>query len=172
MIEIYDNLLEIDHIKRISDTVLSQQFPWYYLPKTTSIVDDMPTLSHSFESSGENGITRSQFFTIPSTLLDLFSVSTGYDINEIIRIRANLVLPTHNSKMTAPHVDLDDKHHVILYYVNDVDGNTVLLNEDGSIRKEVEPKAGRFVLFDGSIKHCVRMPTSTRVVFNYNVILK
>ncbi len=172
MIEIYDNLLEADHVKRITNTVISSVFPWYYQPTTVFDKTDTPTMNHIFEDVNTPDISRSAFYTIPSTLLDLFSISTGYEIEKIIRIRANLVLPTNMLGTTEAHVDYDDKHHVILYYVNDVDGSTVFLNEDGSIRQEVEPKAGRFVIFDGSIKHCLRMPTATRSVFNYNVILK
>lgn len=172
MIEIYDNLLEGDHVKRITDTVISSIFPWYYQPTTVLYGTDTPTMFHIFEDMHTPAISRSAFYSVPTTLLDLFSMSTGYEIEKIIRIRANLVLPTSMLGTTGAHVDYDDKHHVILYYVNDVDGNTVFLNEDESIRQEVEPKAGRFAIFDGSIKHCLRMPTATRAVFNYNVILK
>lgn len=172
MIEIYDNLLEADHIKRITNTVISSVFPWYYQATTVNDKLDTPTLGHIFEDANAPDVSISAFYSLPTTLLDLFSMSTGYEIEKIIRIRANLVLPTNMLGTTGAHVDYPDKHHVILYYVNDVDGATVFLNEDESIRQEVEPKAGRFVIFDGSIKHCLRMPTATRAVFNYNVILK
>ncbi|CAB5221133.1 hypothetical protein UFOVP240_87 [uncultured Caudovirales phage] len=172
MIEIYDNLLEEDHVKRVRDTLISPSFPWYYQPTTVYGENDTPSLCHNFEDINAPHIHRSAFYSFPTTLLDLFSISTGYEIEKVIRIRANLVLPTNIVDMTLPHVDYPDKHHVILYYVNDTDGNTVFLNEDESIRQEVEPKAGRFAIFDGSILHCLRMPTATRAVFNYNVILK
>jgi hypothetical protein len=172
MIEIYDNLLDADHVKRITNTVISPFFPWYYQPTTVYDKTDTPSLCHNFEDINAPQIHRSAFYSFPTTLLDLFSISTGYEIEKIIRIRANLVLPTNMLGTTGAHVDYPDKHHVILYYVNDVDGSTVFLNEDGSIRQEVEPKAGRFAIFDGSISHCLRMPTATRAVFNYNVILK
>lgn len=172
MIEIYDNLLEEEHIKRVRDTLISPKFPWYYQPTTVHRENDTPSMVHLFEDIKAEDIRRSEYYPVPLTLLDLFSASTGYGVHQLIRMRANLVLPTRIIDITNPHTDFEYDHHVILYYVNDVDGNTVFLNEDGSIRKEVEPKAGRFVIFDGSISHCVRMPTSTRVVFNYNVILK
>jgi hypothetical protein len=172
MIEIYDNLLDKDHVTLITNTVISPLFPWYYQPSTVFVKTDTPSFCHNFEDINSPDIHISAFYSFPTTLLDLFSISTGYEIEKIIRIRANLVLPTNILGTTEAHVDYPDKHHVVLYYVNDVDGNTVFLNEDESIRQEVEPKAGRFVIFDGSIKHCIRMPTATRSVFNYNVILK
>ena len=172
MIEIYDNLLEEDHVNRITNTVISSVFPWYYQSSTVYDKLDTPTLFHIFDDVNVTGLTRSAFYSIPTTLLDMFSISTRYEIEKIIRIRANLVLPTNIVNITEAHIDYPEKHHVVLYYVNNVDGNTVFLNEDGSIRQEVEPKAGRFVIFDGSIKHCVRMPTATRAVFNFNIILK
>jgi hypothetical protein len=172
MIEIYDNLIDAEHVDLITKTIISPLFPWYYQSETVYGKLDTPTMFHMFEDVNAPFFHRSAFYTFPVTLLDLFSISTGYEIEKIIRIRANLVLPTNMLGTTEPHVDYFDRHHVILYYVNDVDGATVFLNEDESIRQEVEPKAGRFVIFDGSIKHCLRMPTATRSVFNYNVILK
>ena len=173
MIEIYDNLLEADHVKRVEDTLISPNFPWYYQPTTVSDTVDTVSMYHMFDNIDMDAHgRRSEYYPIPLTLLDIFSLSTGYEIEKMIRIRANLLLPTRIIDITNPHIDFPSKHHVILYYVNDVDGNTVFLNEDGTIRKEISPKAGRFVIFDGVISHCIRMPTSSRVVFNYNVILK
>lgn len=172
MIEVYDDLLDDAYSGRISKILKSTQFPWYFQETTVYGKADIQSLFHMFADANDPPAVPSPFLIIPTTILDLFSKSSGHEIESIIRIRANLVLPTSNIDMTLPHTDYPEKHHVVLYYVDATDGNTVLLNDDGSIRQEIEPKVGRFVIFDGAISHCIRVPTSSRIIFNYNVILK
>lgn len=174
MIEIYDNLIEENYANRLREFLLSKRFPWYYLPETTALEgnQDFGSMTHIFEHDEINE-KRSDYIGTALTLLDLFSVSTGYKIDKIIRSRANLVIgyPGLHDKISDKHIDYDIPHHVILYYVCG-NANTVFFNEDGSILQEVESKSGRFVIFDGSILHAIRVPDGTRVVFNFNVILK
>lgn len=172
MIEIYDDLLGESYSKRISNILKSVQFPWYFQETTVYGKRDIQSMFHTFQDINDSDLEPSKFTVIPKTILEEFSKSSGHEIEKIIRMRANLVLPTPNVDVTIPHIDYEEKHHVVLYYVDAVDGNTILLNQDGSIRKEIEPKVGRFVIFDGLISHCIRVPTSSRIIFNYNVILK
>tara|TARA_B100000809_G_scaffold249061_1_gene279904 strand:+ start:4166 stop:4756 length:591 start_codon:yes stop_codon:yes gene_type:complete len=85
-----------------------------------------------------------------------------------------------------PHIDFRDspKHKIILYYVNDIDGDTVLFkNKSGDtppekvLQKEeltkmisVSPKKGRCVIFDGDRYHATGRPKNDfRCVLNYNI---
>jgi hypothetical protein len=174
MIEIHDNLLSENYSNRLRDILLSPKFPWYYLPETTPFDGkrDFGTLTHIFDHTGVSN-KKSEYIGTALTLLEKFSVSTGHKIDTIIRSRSNLVIgyPELQDKMSDRHIDYDIPHHVILYYVCG-NANTVFFNEDGSIMQEVESKTGRFVIFDGSLMHCIRIPDATRVVFNFNVILK
>ena len=78
--------------------------------------------------------------------------------------------------MDTPHIDTDDKHFVMLYYVVDSDGDTIIYNEkveskEYTIKKSVTPKQGRVVLFDGGLYHTAEQPTKdTRCVVNYNLV--
>ena len=78
----------------------------------------------------------------------------------------------------SPHVDLPYQHFVMLYYVCDSDGDTIIYNEreyerpDGmyTIKQKVTPKQGRMVLFDGSLYHTAEQPEhNVRCVVNYNL---
>lgn len=70
----------------------------------------------------------------------------------------------------APHVDYPGKHTVVIYYVNDADGPTVFFNDDGKIFKSVEPKKGRVVMFDGTIKHGGGIPKKgPRCIVNFDL---
>jgi hypothetical protein len=174
MIEIHDNLVDENYANRLRNILLSPNFPWYYLPETTPLdgKHDFGTLTHIFDHIDVSN-KKSEYIGTALTLLDLFSVSTGYKIDKIIRSRSNLVIgyPGLQDRMSDKHIDYDIPHHVILYYVCG-NANTVFFNEDGSIMQEVESKTGRFVIFNGSLMHSIRIPDATRVVFNFNVILK
>ena len=84
------------------------------------------------------------------------------------------------------HVDFDKTfpHVSCIIYMNDSDGNTIFFNEtsndfstnhsgsfkidDLTIRKKVQPKKGRIVLFDGSIIHsgCSPYNNKNRILLN------
>jgi len=174
MLEIHDNLVNENYANRLRNILLSPNFPWYYLPETTPFdgAHDFGTLTHIFDHE-DVSVKTSEYIGTAITLLELFSGSTGYKIDKIIRSRSNLVIgyPGLHDRMSDKHIDYDIPHHVILYYVCG-NANTVFFNEDGSILQEVESKTGRFVIFDGSLMHSIRIPEATRVVFNFNVILK
>lgn len=98
-------------------------------------------------------------------------------VNSLIPLHGRMFLQlpmSVNQTHKEPHVNLPgQKHVVVLYYVNDSDGTTAFYNEDGSLRQEVEPKANRLVIFDGSIKHSVGIPRyNTRVVLTYDLLFE
>ena len=98
----------------------------------------------------------------------------------MIQGRSFLQLPltTKKGKVDTPHIDTDDKHFVMLYYVCDSDGDTIIYNErekdrpDGiyTIKQKVTPKQGRVVLFDGWLMHTAEQPiNNVRCIVNYNL---
>ena len=73
-------------------------------------------------------------------------------------------------KHYAPHTDLNIRHFALIYYVNDSDGSTVLFDENKNIIKEVEPKKGRILLFNGAILHGGGIPrNSNRCIVNFDI---
>ena len=68
------------------------------------------------------------------------------------------------------------KHFVMLYYVCDSDGDTIIYNEKMisekgfTVQKKVTPKQGRVVLFDGALYHTAQQPNhNLRCVVNYDL---
>lgn len=103
------------------------------------------------------------------------------------RIQLQLPLLTEKEMVYGvPHLDGQNEspHKIAVYYVNDVDGDTVLFKQtrgsctpqdiiDGKLEidQTVSPKKGRLVIFDGSIYHAVGKPkTDLRCIINYNFI--
>jgi hypothetical protein len=97
----------------------------------------------------------------------------GKKLKEIIVGRIFIVMPYDTQlEHYAPHTDLPFDHLVVLYYVNDADGDTVFFNEKNEIIKSVSPKRGRVVAFDGSISHGGGIPkTGPRCAINFDILI-
>jgi len=95
----------------------------------------------------------------------------------IIKGRSFFQLPIKykGERKDTPHIDIIDDHFVMLYYVCDSDGDTLIYNERSksdnyTLQKRVTPKQGRVVLFDGSYYHTGEQPLNNiRCVVNYNL---
>ena len=63
---------------------------------------------------------------------------------------------------------------VIIYYVNDSDGDTCIFDNEGKVQHRISPKKGRFLVFDGNRKHAGSHPyhANYRVVINSNIRFK
>ena len=95
----------------------------------------------------------------------------------------NVAVP---EKSGIPHIDFRDQpeHKIVLYYVNDIDGDTVLFKnttkdtssqlalQENNLTEmiSVKPKKGRCVIFDGDRYHATGRPrVDFRCVLNYNI---
>ena len=60
------------------------------------------------------------------------------------------------------HVDTDEEHVVLLYYVNDSDGDNYFYKKENNelkiIHKET-PKKGKLILMDGNLIHASSSPS-------------
>ena len=91
----------------------------------------------------------------------------------LYRIRAGMHIPDSTwDSHHGPHVDDSDLHHVILYYVNDSDGDTFFFKNgiENKVYKTVTPKKNRIVVFDGKILHASSYPITSpiRMTLNFN----
>lgn len=117
----------------------------------------------------------------------------GYNI-DVHRMKLNFLpcFTIRNNTFNSPHVDRFSEipFFVLIYYVNDSDGGTILFNErsgldikdkaaidlipkEYTIKDIVQPKKNRAVLFSGDRFHCNQPPVTSnyRIVINYNFYL-
>ena len=95
----------------------------------------------------------------------------------IVTGKSFLQLPINfkGEREDSPHVDIVGEHFVMLYYVCDSDGDTIIYNEqiksdNYTVQKRITPKQGRVVLFDGSYYHTAEQPLNNiRCVVNYDL---
>ena len=122
---------------------------------------------HILKDGGTLSTNFSNFSLIP--LQVCLALNTG--LKNIFMARVQLIC-SQNTKLKhyASHTDLPTPHSVLIYYVNDADGATVLFDDNKNIIKEVEPKKGRILLFNGAILHGGGIPrNSNRCIVNFDI---
>ena len=94
---------------------------------------------------------------------------------DLVRGRLFLQLPVQTNEIGEYHVDFQRDHLTMIYYVNDTDGDTIIFNEKKlngkyTIKKRIQPKANRLVLFKGEFVHtgCSPSKTANRILINSN----
>jgi hypothetical protein len=178
MIKIIDDAVPLNIQLAISKMCNDTYFPWYLQPttvdmeSTSEFVKEYLQFCHTFirdnDSTSEYAEHIITFFNEICNRLDI-------PFLEIIRAKVNLQTQCNFSKETffnTPHIDKDTSHKVAIYYINDSDGDTYFFDNNLNIIKTVTPKQGRFIFFDGSIKHAGRHPilAEKRLVLNFNYI--
>ena len=191
-----DELVESSIADEIEQLMMSRGFPWYFYPNVNNSIKPEDRRSHPTvicdesryeESFGFSHLifsadnTNSPWLRHPKQLFELFLNKHRLLPNKLLRIKANLLVrsaSTTGARPFAPHVDLPIPHWVMIYYVNDSDGDTVILDktypdrENAAVLRTVSPKKGRAILFDGRHYHCGTCPVQhdTRIVFNYDFL--
>ena len=104
-------------------------------------------------------------------LKDLFELEKTYNV---VRLRWGMTTTLNKIHKHNPHIDMPIPHKVILFYLNDSDGDTNFYNKEHKIIDSVTPKENRAVLFDGSILHSSSKPIkfARRIVLNINLVEK
>ena len=166
---------------------LDNNFPWHYTEDVTGAGDydsqHRPALGHQYvEFDDDNDISEitSVYHHLFTPLLGKACQYLKMPETEVIQGRSFLQFPLKNidtSVEDTPHIDLDEgeEHIVVLYYVIDSDGDTIIYNEriksDTYTEKQrVSPKQGRVVIFEGGQYHTAQQPTKgTRCIVNYNI---
>tara|TARA_R100001015_G_scaffold15933_1_gene7829 strand:- start:176 stop:709 length:534 start_codon:yes stop_codon:yes gene_type:complete len=177
-VKVIDNKVSKVLQNKIEEYFLHDNFPWYYnnnslgnfvAKKYKKITKDSFNefqLTHKFVDEGKVNSTHTNI------IIDLLD-ELNMEKTSIIRCKANLKFKTNTiKKHNVLHVDHKDPHKVMIYYVNDSDGDTYL--KIGKTTKRISPKKGRVLYFDGSIMHAANHPrkTNKRLIINFNLVKK
>jgi hypothetical protein len=174
-----DNFLSAYEINEIEKSFY--RLPAIFSPFTVhasenNLPKDTDTYSNKFmycSYEGDENFTNSLAIQILNKFVNKHKIK--YD--RITRTRSNTTFLCNDKRPSIPHIDDENSHMVLLYYVNDSDGDTLLYNnvykEDNEmvVEHRISPKAGRAVLFDGRVYHSFHYPNvhETRSVININI---
>lgn len=129
---------------------------------------------------GSNGssLINPNFDAYAKSLLAKFAMKHNIPVQEVLRTKSTVTFPKPDPRPDYAHIDYNTPGYVILIYVVDSDGDTVLYNEkfagekvsDLTERLRITPKAGKAVLFDNYIWHAVYNPVNSkfRQIINMN----
>ena len=185
---VIDDFVTLEYQEKIKQELLgiNNEFPWYFTEDVTSAGEYdsqyRSALAHQYVSLDDDDVSEieSVFHHLFTPLLGKACQYLKMPQTEVIQGRSFLQFPLKNvdtSVVDTPHIDLDEgeEHIVVLYYVVDSDGDTIIYNEriksDTYTEKQrVSPKQGRVVIFDGKQYHTAEQPTKgTRCIVNYNL---
>ena len=185
---VIDDFVSLKYQEKIKHELLglNNNFPWYYVEDVTSAGDDdsqhRAGFGHQYVFMDDNDISHieSVYHHLFTPLLGKACQYLKMPETKVLQGRSFLQFPLKNidtSVVDTPHIDIDegDEHIVVLYYVVDSDGDTIIYNEriksDTYTEKQrVSPKQGRVVIFDGKQYHTAEQPTKgTRCIVNYNI---
>ena len=184
---VFDDIIDEVYQNKIEETLLNNNFSWYFIPEiATPPVGPRPrpAFQHQFVHKGGN--INSDYFEMTAKIVNMSCKKIGFRYNQIHQGRSFLQLPLNlddKDILDPVHLDNDtDPHMVVLYYVKDSDGDTVIfdnhyekdkerpMKNNLKIKKTITPKKGRVVIFDGWYWHTAQQPAKeTRCIINYNV---
>lgn len=155
----------------ICDVLESETVPWIY-NKTTY---NENFFQFTYDIIKDNGY-KGPLYEVLIVKLWRFILQKHPDVFEnykdLCRVKANLLTKNGRPGFHTPHIDNNFEHLVILYYVNNSDGDTYFFN-DNIVVDRVSPKQGKYIIFDGDQYHASSSPTDTdaRIVINFNVLI-
>ena len=186
---VIDDFISLEYQQKIKDELLGldNDFPWLYSEDVTGAGDydsqHRPALGHQYVSIDDDNDTSEIESVYHHLFVPMLSKACKYlkmPQTEVLQGRSFLQFPLVNvdtSVADTPHIDLDEgfEHIVVLYYVIDSDGDTIIYNErtespSYTEKQRVSPKQGRVVIFEGGQYHTAAQPTKgTRCIVNYNL---
>jgi hypothetical protein len=187
-LKILDNVLSDSLLTSIQERIEGPDMPWYFIensaqPTNTELIKQTP-LNYSFshlvckpnftsETSYHIEVVsplNDMTYSMSLILKDLFKLEKPHSV---FRLRWGMTTTIDKPHRHTPHIDMDlIPHKVILFYLNESDGDTYFYDKEHKIIDSVTPKENRAVFFDGSLLHSSSKPVefTKRIVLNINLV--
>lgn len=165
---IIDDFLPEAEQVRLEATLFGYDIPWTLYANTNAAdhktrPGDAPQFVHGFIQDGR---VLSEHAAIPRSIVE----GAGLPETSILRAKANILMREPEELVHPRHIDEPNPHIVMIYYVNDADGDTCLF-KGKEIAERISPKRGRAVFFNGATYHASSSPLKARFrcVVNLNL---
>ena len=161
--------------KNVADIIEKESYkvPWYFF-KDCALADEIverdgldmnPYFSHSLSQ----GVQKSEHLRfLPLDIVSQIAMRKGR-----IALRSHITFhfpkPEKFGEHHNAHIDNENPHDVVLYYINDADGDTFFFDDKRNVIHRETPERGKMVIFDGSIFHASSSPSKNiRMTLNIN----
>lgn len=176
MINQIENLLSEPLAVDIRNALMSDLFPWYF---NDSVVNENSKVLSAFQFTHvffkqEKGWVSS-FSPLVQAMLHEAGIKLGISVDQVVRIKANLMtLSGYGPHISNIHQDCTEEGSMsLLYYVDDSDGNTIILDKEKQyIVQQVPPKRNATIFFDSRTWHSSSPPQKNKRRVVINTVLK
>ena len=169
MIKEYNNFLNASYFKEISNLLCSSSFAWYYNKNISSKENDNNINEHGFShwivnQKNPNAMTPYRDYFMPLLLM----IQDCVKKDKILRARADMTMVSTEKFIHDWHKDFDYENTATILYINETDGETVILENE--IKKIVKPEVNKLVVFNGNLVHTGHSPIKhkRRILINSN----
>jgi hypothetical protein len=179
-IEVFENVLSLDHFDRLSNVVTGSDISWYYYPMyhNLELQPNPDGSTHGFmHNFFDNDRVSSDYINLLDPILNRISEHFGCPIIPV-RIKMNMTLNVGKQVAHYPHIDKpeavgNNNFKTAIYYLNDSDGDTLFFNNTNTVVYKQSPKRNTLVVFNGETLHAPQLPliATRRIVININVLL-
>jgi len=195
-LRIFDNFLDTDDFDKLSEFVLGEKFPWFFIenvsidPRDQELIND----PNAQETSGFNHTAFDRVWNVESfsyqnllPFLNKIQKDFGFSRQHLIRARLSMKFQKdnfHSENYNLPHVDYFHPHESFIFYLNDTDGDTRIFDQwhtysesqpptipkGFNTQARITPKANRLVWINGLQYHTASNPIQChkRVILNLN----
>lgn len=191
---VLDNVVPIDTQEEIKNIMFNTLFPWFFRNSLSLNCDKM--FSHNYTNApgfahvfcNDDGLIGN-FFEFLKPIVDNSCSRLNVTPKVLTYGRTFLQMPvTTHSGLTIPHIDDSNREHLVLvYYVLDSDGDTVLFDRkydftskvrdsspllENDIVQRVTPRQGSVLAFNGNTYHANILPKQhMRCIINFNLLI-
>lgn len=188
--ETLDNIVPSGMADFIESRVMSNGF-WAFNDMTSSVEDNYDkndgNIVESFQFvnlffSEQESVYNQLFTEIAQPIIWFLENKTGIQIQNIVRIKSNLMVPngTKENNYNSPHVDFGGDNAIsMVYYVNDSDGDTRVFDKfmleghnDLSMIYSSTPKKGSALIFPSNRFHASSNPIKAKKRCIINFVLQ
>jgi hypothetical protein len=181
-----NNVLPEQLANDILNMCYANNFPWFYLNDTLypelsnkNTHTDAYGFFHMVDYDGSTSVWNEEVrktlkpeHELILSAIPFFKEKFNFEYKKITRIKIGLQTKISNeSKTFTPHIDSPKPHVVVIYYVNDSDGDTVFYGAGNRSTEicRVSPEKNSAVFFDGSTHHAGSSPAkhARRIVINF-----
>lgn len=189
-IHIFEDVLSPPEQMEVLDFVQTSN-NWIFIPNITGKYGGNGQLNFPGNVIVKENINNDRIMRliqkIESNVIEKLNVE--FEINYRYKINWTKPLYSTYDPMHLLHIDNNNKHVVIIYYVNNATGATKIFDNSENYKsyhngnkidygkfnliEKIEPKMGRAVVFDGLFHHYADYPLEgDRYVINFNFVTK